>query len=44
MNYAYLFRMIDESGFKGWVGCEYRPRKDTVEGLKWVKALGVSLG
>jgi 2-dehydrotetronate isomerase len=44
MNYAYLFKLIDETGFKGWVGCEYRPRKDTVEGLKWVKALGVSLG
>jgi 2-dehydrotetronate isomerase len=43
MNYAYLFKLIDESGFDGWVGCEYKPRKGTVEGLKWVKALGVSL-
>ena len=44
MNYAYLFKLIDESGFKGYVGCEYKPRKGTVEGLKWAKNLGVSLG
>ena len=44
MNYRYLFKMIDESGFDGWVGCEYRPRKTTLEGLKWVAALGQKLG
>ena len=44
LNYRYLFKLIDESGFKGFVGCEYKPRKGTVEGLKWAKALGVSLG
>lgn len=44
MNYRYLFRMIDESGFKGFVGCEYKPRKGTVEGLRWAEACGVKLG
>ena len=44
MNYRYLFKLIDESGFNGFVGCEYKPRNGTVEGLKWAKALGVSLG
>jgi hydroxypyruvate isomerase len=44
MNYRYLFRMIDESGFKGYVGCEYKPRNGTVEGLKWADACGVKLG
>lgn len=43
MNYAYLFKLIDDTGFNGWVGCEYKPRGDTVEGLKWTKALGVTL-
>jgi hydroxypyruvate isomerase len=43
MNYAYLFKLIDDTGFNGWVGCEYKPRADTVEGLKWTKALGVTL-
>jgi 2-dehydrotetronate isomerase len=44
MNYAYLFRLIDETGFDGWIGCEYRPRRGTVEGLKWAAACGVMLG
>lgn len=44
MNYRYLFRLIDETGFDGYVGCEYRPRRGTVEGLKWAQALGVKLG
>ena len=44
LNYAYLFKLIDASGFKGFVGCEYKPRKGTVEGLAWTKTLGVSLG
>jgi len=44
LNYRYLFKKIDDSGFDGWVGCEYKPRRGTVEGLKWAKALGVKLG
>jgi len=43
MNYAYLFKMIDRTGFDGWIGCEYRPRKGTVAGLKWAAACGVTL-
>jgi hydroxypyruvate isomerase len=43
VNYAYLFRLIDRTGFSGWIGCEYRPRRGTAEGLKWVAACGVSL-
>ena len=44
INYRYLFHVIDELGYKGWVGCEYRPRKGTVPGLAWAVRLGVSLG
>jgi 2-dehydrotetronate isomerase len=43
MNYRFLFNQIDDSGFDGWVGCEYKPRRGTVEGLGWVKACGVKL-
>ena len=43
MNYAYLFKLIDRTGFDGWIGCEYRPRRGTVEGLKWTAACGVKL-
>ena len=44
LNYAALFREIDASGFTGYVGCEYRPRRGTLEGLRWAKACGVTLG
>lgn len=39
VNYPYLFRMLDELGYDGWVGCEYRPRGRTEDGLGWFKAL-----
>jgi hydroxypyruvate isomerase len=38
VNYPYLFRMLDESGYAGWVGCEYRPRGRTEDGLGWLAA------
>jgi hydroxypyruvate isomerase len=44
LNYRYLFKLIEESGFDGYVGCEYKPRNGTVAGLKWAEALGVRLG
>jgi 2-dehydrotetronate isomerase len=44
LNYRYLFRLIDETGFGGWIGCEYKPRSGTLAGLKWVERCGVTLG
>jgi hydroxypyruvate isomerase len=35
INYEWLFRRIDELGYDGWVGCEYRPLRDTRTGLAW---------
>jgi hydroxypyruvate isomerase len=35
VNYRYLFSLLDELGYEGWVGCEYKPRVDTLEGLGW---------
>ena len=39
INYAWLLRRMDELGYDGWVGCEYRPRGDTVSGLGWRERL-----
>ncbi|MCF3947728.1 2-oxo-tetronate isomerase [Acidiphilium iwatense] len=36
INYAYLFRRIDELGYEGWIGCEYKPRAATEAGLGWL--------
>ncbi|WP_158785008.1 HPr family phosphocarrier protein [Pantoea sp. BAV 3049] len=35
INYPWLFDLIDQSGYQGWIGCEYFPRASTLEGLDW---------
>jgi hydroxypyruvate isomerase len=42
VNYRYLFALLDELGYSGWVGCEYRPVRGAVAegtsaGLGWIK-------
>lgn len=37
INYPYIFKLLDEVGYKGYVGCEYNPRGNTKEGLGWLK-------
>ena len=39
LNYAWLFRHIDAIGYDGWIGCEYKPRGRTEDGLGWREAL-----
>ena len=39
INYAWLFRYIDQLGYDGWIGCEYKPAAGTREGLGWIEAL-----
>ncbi|MGE5615888.1 MAG: 2-oxo-tetronate isomerase [Bacillota bacterium] len=36
VNYPYLFGVIDEVGYPGWIGCEYHPKAGTSEGLGWI--------
>ncbi|WP_312937631.1 2-oxo-tetronate isomerase [Stutzerimonas nitrititolerans] len=36
VNYPYLFAMLDEAGYDGWIGCEYIPRDLTEDGLDWL--------
>ncbi len=37
INFTNLFKFIDESGYTGWIGCEYKPAGLTEDGLGWVK-------
>ena len=39
INYSYLFDRLDELGYAGWVGCEYRPLDGTKAGLGWIDKL-----
>ncbi|WP_315739801.1 hydroxypyruvate isomerase [Bradyrhizobium sp. SZCCHNR1093] len=36
INYAFLFRHLDAIGYRGWIGCEYKPRTTTMDGLGWL--------
>ena len=38
VNYPYLYQLLDEMGYEGYVGCEYRPKGKTEDGLAWFKA------
>ena len=37
INFDFLFRHIDASGYAGWIGCEYKPAARTEDGLGWVR-------
>ncbi len=37
VDYAYLLDVLDEIGYAGWIGCEYRPRGETRAGLQWTR-------
>ena len=41
VNYPFLFDQFDEIGYQGWIGCEYRPKGDTLAGLGWAKRYGI---
>lgn len=37
LNYPYIFRVMQELRYQGWIGCEYRPAEDTSAGLRWMR-------
>jgi hydroxypyruvate isomerase len=37
INFDFLLRRLDALGYSGFVGCEYNPKGDTLEGLKWAQ-------
>ncbi|HSV81142.1 MAG TPA: hydroxypyruvate isomerase [Ramlibacter sp.] len=47
INYRFLFGLLDELGYAGYVGCEYKPRAagpgGTSAGLGWAAAHGQAL-
>ncbi|WP_370680346.1 2-oxo-tetronate isomerase [Comamonas sp. GB3 AK4-5] len=42
LHHPYLFALLDQLGYSGWVGCEYRPRAGTTQGLGWLHAARAS--
>ena len=41
VNYPAIFAALDRLGYGGWIGCEYRPRGKTEDGLGWARGYGV---
>ncbi len=37
LSYPYVLAALDDTGYDGWVGCEYHPAGDTREGLVWLQ-------
>jgi hydroxypyruvate isomerase len=37
INFPHLFKIIDALGYKGWIGCEYKPAGKTEDGLGWIQ-------
>ncbi len=39
INYPFLFAHLDRIGYRGWIGCEYKPATTTDAGLAWRQRL-----
>ncbi len=37
IHYPFLFAHLDRIGYKGWIGCEYKPATTTEAGLGWLE-------
>ena len=44
VHLPFLFDLCDRLGYGGWIGCEYRPKTTTLEGLSWGAPYGLGPG
>jgi hydroxypyruvate isomerase len=40
INYPFVLKALDEAGYQGWVGLEYRPKSTTDASFGWLKDYG----
>jgi 2-dehydrotetronate isomerase len=38
LDYGWIFSVLRELDYAGWIGCEYRPAAGTSAGLRWLAA------
>ncbi|XP_011194489.1 putative hydroxypyruvate isomerase [Zeugodacus cucurbitae] len=43
LDFNYIFDLIKLTGYNGWIGCEYKPKSNTLEGLKWMQKYNIQL-
>lgn len=41
LDYDFLLPLLDDLGYAGWVGCEYRPSASTSDSLHWARPFGL---
>jgi hydroxypyruvate isomerase len=39
INYPFLFAHLERIGYRGWIGCEYKPAAKTEDGLRWLSSI-----
>jgi len=39
LDYRYIFAQLEQDGYDGFIGCEYKPAAATVDGLTWISEL-----
>ncbi|XP_042318956.1 putative hydroxypyruvate isomerase isoform X2 [Sceloporus undulatus] len=44
LNYPYLFQLLESMDYSGYIGCEYKPKGDTLKGLGWAHSYWESHG
>jgi hydroxypyruvate isomerase len=42
-DYDYIFSLLEQLGYDGWIGLEYKPAGNTMEGLKLVQEFDMKL-
>jgi hydroxypyruvate isomerase len=42
VNYKEILAELDRLGYRKWIGCEYRPRARTEDGLGWARPYGIT--
>jgi hydroxypyruvate isomerase len=43
IDYDYIFSLLEQLGYDGWIGLEYKPTGNTKEGLKLVQEFDMKL-
>jgi hydroxypyruvate isomerase len=41
VSYPAVLATLDKLGYTGWIGCEYKPRGRTEDGLGWASPYGI---
>lgn len=43
VNFPYVLRSLENGGYNDWIGCEYKPKNESADGLTWISQFGYKL-